>query len=287
MTRWVALELDVPADFEDDLLGLLGGESLGAESVPGAGGGTVLRVYFASEDAAVAAGERLGQRFGRGGRGPKPVRGRVVTVADGMWAERYAASLVPFPVGKRFVVVPGKLAADLGGRQAIRIAPGAAFGTGEHPTTRLAIEALEQCVRPGDRWLDVGTGTGILAIVAARCGAGFVVACDTDPSAVEVARDTLAANGLAGAVELHVGSAGSFAGSGFDGVVANLGPRELSEEAAHLAAALRPGGLLLATGFLQAQREDVERALARRGFRAARRREAGDWGLVEARRVAP
>ncbi len=287
MTRWAALELEIAAGLEEELLGSLAGASLGAESVPGPDGRSVLRVYFASSDAAVAARERLRERLARGASDPAAVSARVVPVADGMWAERYAASLLPFPVGRRFVVVPGALPPDLGGREAIRIVPGAAFGTGEHPTTRLAIEALERSVLPGDRWLDVGTGTGILAVAAVRCGAGFVAACDTDPAAVEVARDTLAANGVSGAVELRAGPASQFAGSRLDGVVANLGPHELSGEAADLAAALRPGGLLLATGFLDVQREEVERALARRGLRPQRSRRSGEWGLLEARRMSP
>lgn len=287
MTRWAALELEIPAGLEDDLVGWLGGASLGAESLPGPGERSVLRVYFASEEAAVAARERLRERLAGEASGPRAVSARVVPVADAMWAERYAASLGPFAVGRRFVVVPGALPPHPGGREPIRIVPGAAFGTGEHPTTRLAIEALERRVVPGDRWLDVGTGTGILAIVAVRCGAGSVAACDTDPTAVEVARETLAANGLAGAVALRAGPASLFAGSGFDGVVANLGARELCEEAAHLAAALRPGGLLLATGFLETQRKGVERELAARGLRPARRSEAGDWALVEAERTEP
>src|SRR5213075_275452 len=93
-----------------------------------------------------------------------------------------------------------------GEREPIVLVPGMAFGTGEHETTRLCAAALERLVVPGSRWLDVGTGTGILAIVAARCGATKVVAVDNDPEAAHVALEVVRRNGLEDSIEVLEGS---------------------------------------------------------------------------------
>ena len=100
----------------------------------------------------------------------------------------------PFPVGRGFVIVPSWSDAPAGDRQVIRLDPGMAFGTGLHPTTQLAVEALEEAVCPGHDVIDVGTGSGVLAIVAALRGARRVRALDTDADAVRTARANVAQN---------------------------------------------------------------------------------------------
>lgn len=284
MSRWAALELELPAGTEDELLGIVARGSLGAEVGPAEGGRCRLRVYFSTPDEAAAARGRLRAGRGRLGLRGESLRTRILPVEDGLWVERYVASLVPFPVGRKFLVVPGEVPADLRGREPLRIVPGCAFGTGEHPTTRLAVEALEEAVRPLERWLDVGTGTGLLAIVAARCGAGSVAACDTDPAAIEVARETFEANGLAGRIELELGSADRFPRGAFDGVVANLSPAELVPALPAIAGALRPGGLLLVTGFLETEGDHVERVLGGCGVPREDSRSRDGWLLIGGRR---
>jgi ribosomal protein L11 methyltransferase len=154
------------------------------------------------------------------------------------------------------------------------------FGTGWHPTTQLSLILLEGHVRPGDRVLDLGTGSGILAVAAARLGAGQVLALDTDADAVAVARETVSLNGLAGAVEVRRGSVGS-AAPPYDAVAANVFPNVLIELAPDLAAAVRRGGVLVASGFVAARAEGAADAVCAAGLGLEGRRSQGDWvGMV-------
>src|SRR5262249_6133824 len=143
-------------------------------------------------------------------------------VADGRWHERWVERLAPFPIGERFLVVPGGTAPDdTGGRIAIRLTPGRAFGTGEHATTRMCAAPPERAGRPGDHLLDVGTGSGILAILASRLGASPVIGVEIDETSLGVAARNLRLNDAAG-VRLVGGTLDALAGSPFDVVVANL-----------------------------------------------------------------
>jgi ribosomal protein L11 methyltransferase len=154
------------------------------------------------------------------------------------WVESARELLQPMEVGARFFLVPewrDDPAPD--GRFRIRVNPGMAFGTGVHETTQLCIEALEEFVQPGMTVLDVGTGSGILANVARLLGAGQTVACDTDPVAIEIANQGF------------IGSVDAVAGASFDLVVANISPEAIRALASDLIRVLRPGGVLLASGF--------------------------------------
>ncbi len=277
----------MPAELEEEVLALWTAESLGAEVSEAPEGTSRLRLYFSTPEAATAALAPTLAWLERHGAGDRSLAARARPVEDERWAERYIASLAAFPVGRGFLVVPAEMQADPAGREPIRLPPGRAFGTGEHPTTRFAIEALEELVEPGNRWLDVGTGSGILAVVAVRRGAGFMAACDTDPDALEVARETLRANGLAGRVVLRLGSADLFTAAAFDGSVANIAADFFLERASHLAAVLRPGGLLVATGFLAEDGAAIEEALAANRLETVRRRESEGWSLLVARRAPP
>jgi ribosomal protein L11 methyltransferase len=154
------------------------------------------------------------------------------------------------------------------------------FGTGRHPATRLALVLLEEHVRPGDRVLDLGTGSGVLAVAAARLGAGKVLALDIDAAAVAVARETVSLNGLAGAVEVVRGGVGS-AAPPYDVVAANVFPNVLIELAPHLAAAVRRGGVLVASGSVAARAEGAAEAVHAMCLSLEERRSRGDWvGMV-------
>jgi ribosomal protein L11 methyltransferase len=154
------------------------------------------------------------------------------------------------------------------------------FGTGRHPATRLALALLEEHVRPGDRVLDLGTGSGILAVAAARLGAGEVLALDVDAPAVAVARETVSLNGLAGTVEVGRGSIQS-AVPPYDVVVANIFPSVLVELAPDLAAAVRRGGVLVASGSVAARAEGAADAVRAAGLGLEGRRQQDGWvGMV-------
>jgi ribosomal protein L11 methyltransferase len=192
----------------------------------------------------------------------------------------------PLRVGRAMVIKPAGKAheASLTDRVVELPAGGGSgrgvFGTGRHPATQLALVLLEGHVRPGDRVLDLGTGSGILAVAAARLGAGEVLALDTDADAVAVARQTVALNGLAGAVGVVRGGIES-AAPPYDVVAANIFPNVLAELAPSLAAAVRGGGVLVASGSVAARAEGVIDAVCAAGLGLEGRRSRGDWvGMV-------
>jgi ribosomal protein L11 methyltransferase len=260
---WAALRVGLPDEVAEVLPGRLGTEILGAEVVPLAGDRVELVLYVADDERAAALEPRVLAVLAEFGL-DATVRREVV--ADGRWVEAYQAGLHPLSLGERFVVLPGDDHAGPPGREPIVLVPGRAFGTGEHSTTRLCAAALERHVAAGSRWLDLGTGSGILAVVAARCGAGAVDAVDVDADAVEVAREVVARNAVADRVVTSEGSASDRPADRYDGVVANISESYFFAESASIARALRPGGLLIASGFLRDDADAVDAALSTAGF---------------------
>jgi ribosomal protein L11 methyltransferase len=198
-------------------------------------------------------------------------------VRDRDWEAEWRASLAPLEVGRRLAVVPTTCGAPPAGRLAIRLDPGIGFGTGTHPTTSLSLEALEEVLdaragRPS-ALLDVGTGSGILAIAARLLGAAPVVAIDTDPLAVEEARRNLERNGCAGAVEASTTPLAALERT-FDVVVANLDAPTLKLVHDDLAARLAVGGTLVVSGLRERESWPAprgierEREVAKDGWRA-------------------
>jgi ribosomal protein L11 methyltransferase len=183
------------------------------------------------------------------------------------WVQSARDLLQPMEVGERFYLVPEwRDDPTPEGRFRIVVNPGMAFGTGVHETTRLCIEALEMCLRPGARVLDVGTGSGILAKAAALLGAERVWACDIDPIAVEIA-------GMG-----FVGSADAVGSGVADVVLANISPEAIVALAEDLKRVLRPGGVLLASGFELHEVGQVRAALGE----VREVREKGNWALAVA-----
>jgi ribosomal protein L11 methyltransferase len=159
--------------------------------------------------------------------------------------------------------------------------PGMAFGTGSHPTTALCLGALDRELsrRPGAAVLDVGTGSGLLAIAAARLGARRVAGTENDAAALEVARENAARNGVS--VELSLSPPASVTGR-FDVVVANILANTLVELAPEVASKVAPGGALYLSGLLAGQEEQVREAYAACGLTPDRARDGADreWRLV-------
>lgn len=214
-----------------------------------------------------------------------PRGGRWAPVPDVDWNAAWRDGIEPVAAGP-FDVVPTWLVDDhkaQAGRVRIVLDPGRAFGSGHHDTTLGCLEALASHRLDGLSVLDVGTGTGVLAIAAALRGAAPVVAVDVDPDAVQVAADNAAANGVH--LELAVGSVGDVTGD-FDLVVANVLTHTIVELAGDLVAAVRAGGHLVTSGIGADRADRVVAALAAAGLDEVTSRVRGEWAVVTGRRPA-
>jgi ribosomal protein L11 methyltransferase len=262
---WCALEFPLPEPLEECVLGVLGPDCLGAEFRPDGMGCGLFVAYFAGAGEAGATEEAVRELLGTHPLAPTDTATRLRRVEDGRWVERYQAALSPLPVGRRFLVDPTG-GAPPGKRIAIALVPGRAFGTGEHPTTRLCVAALERHVRPDSRWADVGCGSGILSVVASHCGAREVLALDVDPEALEIAREVVRRNGLSGRIRCVHASHEALEPGSRDGIVANIAGACFVEGAAPLADVLAPGGRLVVSGFLDTERSAVRSAFVVAGL---------------------
>lgn len=194
------------------------------------------------------------------------------------WLGEWKKSWRPVEVGARFVVAPpwGEVE-DRPGRICIRIEPGMAFGTGTHETTRLCLVALEKHFA-GGTLLDVGTGTGILAIAAAKLDPrARVEACDTDAEAVEIARENAALNGVAAQVNFRTGTIEE-TGASFDCVCANLTADVILPLLPALTGATC--GRLILSGILDTQADAVRARLAELGINETQTESAGEWVAI-------
>ncbi|RMG89761.1 MAG: 50S ribosomal protein L11 methyltransferase [Chloroflexi bacterium] len=211
---------------------------------------------------------------------------RVVREED--WAEAWKVHYHPIRIGRKLVVRPLWTEAELQPDDIeIALDPGMAFGTGTHPTTQLCLEALEDMVRPATQILDLGCGSGILAIAAAKLGASHIWALDIDPIAVEAAQANCEQNGVADKITVQTGSLDSVITSArrFDLVVVNILAKiilQLCEQ--RLGETVRPGGRAIFSGIIESQVEEVEAALRKTGLEPSGRRQIGDWVLIEAYR---
>jgi ribosomal protein L11 methyltransferase len=214
---------------------------------------------------------------------PALVVGAAEPIAERAWSEAWKEGLEAIVISPRLLVRPSFRAAPAGfvGHELV-IEPGQAFGTGGHASTRLALEAIAALPAEtlhGARVLDVGCGSGVLALAALALGAGHALGCDLDPLATAAAREAAEANGFAGRLALVTGSLdalGAHAERGFELVLANLLRRELEPLLPALARALRPGGRAVLSGLLASERAGVERALAALGLEVFATRHASD-----------
>ncbi|VWD37535.1 ribosomal protein L11 methyltransferase [Burkholderia lata] len=175
------------------------------------------------------------------------------------WVRLTQSQFEPIPIGERIWVVPSWHDAPDPDALILELDPGLAFGTGSHPTTRLCMEWLEQSVKPGQSVLDYGCGSGILAILAKKCGANPVVGIDIDPQAVESARQNSERN----RAEVTYGLPDACPDGEFDIVVANILSNPLKLMASMLASKVKPGGRIALSGVLARQADEVAAVYAR------------------------
>jgi len=254
----------------------------------------IVRAYLpardgAALDAAVAAvAEALGHLQAFGLRPIGELRTRRVDEAD--WAEAWKAHFPVLRVGRRVVIRPTwRRHRREPGDVVLALDPGMAFGTGLHPTTRLCLAAIEALADrgalAGARVLDVGCGSGILAIAALRLGAFTAFGVDTDPTAIEATFANARRNRLARRLRARVGSLPSGVPA-FDVVLANLIAGALVPLAAPLHDELQPGAALLASGIFIDREAEVRAAFEAAGLEVVGRSIEGDWVALEAARRA-
>jgi len=201
------------------------------------------------------------------------------------WVEAWKKRLKVLRIGERLVIRPSWLDYDAKADDVvIQLDPGMAFGTGLHPTTQLCLCALEEFVRPGMEVLDLGTGSGILAMAAAKLGAKRVLALDSDQQAVSVARANVIDNGVDGTVTVHQGSLSDVSGT-YDLVVVNILARVIVEMVDEgLVERLRPDGILVTAGIIADKTAGVAAAFERKNLELVERRQRGDWVSLLAER---
>ncbi|MBK9314258.1 MAG: 50S ribosomal protein L11 methyltransferase [Acidobacteria bacterium] len=202
-----------------------------------------------------------------------------LTIADQDWLAEWKKGYEPVEIGNRMIVSPSWKRDQVAGtdRIIIQIDPGMAFGTGTHETTRGCLEMLEKHWRGGSL-LDAGTGTGILAIAAIKLHPGSIVTgFDVDPEAITVAEENAAINGVGDEIELEVNRLSSYAGRLFDVVVANLTADVIIPLSGEFPEVIKPGGMLIVSGILTEQGDDVIEALRSKGFEMIEAKPDGEW----------
>lgn len=199
-------------------------------------------------------------------------------VADEDWSENWKKYYKPFRIGSHLVVKPTWEAyVTQPGDIVVELDPGMAFGTGTHETTNMCMALLEKYVKPGDRVMDVGTGSGILAIAAAKLGSRTILAVDIDPGAVKVARENVAHNGVDQAVRVVEGDLVKSEAMPCELAVANIVADAICMLSGPLTRHLLPGGLLICSGIIREREADVQKAVAEAGYVLVERLTKGEW----------
>jgi len=297
MSRYVSggVAIDEPYTLLDD----------GQVAQPLPGAPVTVRVYVPEDKSGKEARSRIEQgmwhlrQIGFGNIGEISTRRMAEEDWANAWKEFYHVS----HLGKRTVIKPSwREYQPQYNEVVIELDPGMAFGTGLHPTTRNCILALEKALHPGDRVLDVGSGSGILSLAAIKLGARSVLALDVSPVAVEATRANAAANGLSNKIDVRLATLDGATGEPFspllpevarigpeigtyDVVLANIIARVIAQLAPSLLRATRPGGTLIASGIIAERRLEAEDPLHSAGLTSIEEFIEGDWITLMGRRA--
>ena len=198
------------------------------------------------------------------------------------WENNWKQYFKPFAVGEKFIIKPSWETCDnLDGRIVLEIDPSSSFGTGTHNTTQLCICELERLVKPGDRLLDMGCGSGILSVAARLLGASDIGAADIDPNAVNIARENAEKNGFE--LTTYVGDVTGDAaldeqiGGGYDIIVANIVADVIMGMQEILKRKLKDDGTLIVSGIIAPRADEVQESLLGAGFVLRNRQQSGAW----------
>ena len=267
---WQELSISVPHEYVEPVSYLFSRYGKGLSTELQGAGRVMLRTYLESGSRQRLARIEIGVRLVSA---VEPLGELAIRDLDdgedwqNSWKQHYDA----LPVGRSLIIKPSWVALDqtaAAGRVVIELDPGIAFGTGYHPSTYTSMEALEELVSPGMTVLDLGAGSGILTITALKLGATSAVALDIDGQAIAAARQNFRRLRLQRQVTLAKGSVPhpTAPANAFDLAVANISARGVADRTPFLLQALRPNGILIASGFLASQRPQVDDAALSLGF---------------------
>jgi ribosomal protein L11 methyltransferase len=317
-TRWLEVSIRATAEAAEALSALFekageggvvvepelrpGGEA--DEVLPAPGGFAVLRAYLPEGRDLPARRRQIEQAVGILRAFDLAPMGDLAFrwIGEDDWAEAWKRYYAVQRVGRHWLIKPRwQEYRPRPGERLLDLDPGMAFGTGLHPTTQLVLECLERLHDAGEvagrDLLDLGTGSGILAIGAARLGARSVLALDVEEVAVRVATANVAQNGVDARVTVRQATLGphppgaapvpglDLAGA-FDGALVNIVARVIAERAPALARALRPGAWLVASGIIADREDEAAGALRASGLAVSERRQRGDWIILLGRQSA-
>lgn len=198
---------------------------------------------------------------------PHPGKIGLTSIESEAWTEAWKTNFIPQRIGEKIHIVPTWYEESVNESDiVIRIDPGMAFGTGYHPTTRLSLKLLEKTVRVDQQVIDIGTGSGILAIAAIKLGAKHVDAIELDPTAIPVAETNFANNGVSKEITLQEGDGLKTVEGKYDVIVANILTKAILPIIPYCGALLLPEGRIVFSGILESELIDVQEVLGENGL---------------------
>jgi ribosomal protein L11 methyltransferase len=256
----------------------------------------IVRAYFADDDRAEDEKRQITEALGHMNMMYPMPEPTFNIVNDEDWAEAWKANYKPIHLGRHILIRPLWITVPSDPDDVvIALDPGMAFGTGTHPSTQLVLEAAEDLVaeKPGATILDLGCGSGILAIGAIKFGASHALAIDTDPMSIRVTNENAEANGTLDKMTVREGSLDSLldpqtgeAYEAFDIALVNILAKVIIMMCDQgLGKIVKPGGVGVFGGIIEEQADEVEAALRTTGLTPYKRRLSTDWVVIEARRA--
>lgn len=291
--RWVEISIDATQASTDAVSNILieegcGGSVLGPTLASASAQSTGVAGYLPVDDRLETRLSNIRERINDLPGLGLPLESDEVTITwvqDEKWATAWKKHFKPVRVGRIVVKPTWEEFVSLPGDVIIDIDPGMAFGTGYHPTTQLCLHALQERVKGGEVVLDVGTGSGVLAIAAVKLGAERVVGLDVDTVAVEVAQENVEQAGLGKTLRIErADSPLAFDGQA-DLVVANILAQVLIDMAGQLHEKVKPDGILIASGIILERAGEVKTAFEAIGLQTIEEKHDGDWVALVSERV--